>query len=58
MKSGTSQVGHVYKNWVDVASTVKTVFGFQEGAAKGYNPSKCGALSYNPQVAFCSGTKE
>jgi hypothetical protein len=37
---------------------VKTVFGFQEGAAKGYNPFKRGALSYNPQVAFCSETKE
>jgi len=58
MKSGALQVGHFYKTWIDVDSTVKTVFGFQEGAAKGYNPFKRGALSYNPQVAFCSETKE
>jgi hypothetical protein len=58
MKSGALQSGHFYKTWIDVDSTVKTVFGFQEGAAKGYNPFKRGALSYNPQVAFCSGTKE
>jgi hypothetical protein len=58
MKSGTLQVGHFYKTWIDVDSTVKTVFGFQEGATKGYNPFKRGALSYNPQVAFCNGTKE
>jgi hypothetical protein len=58
IKSGALQVGHFYKTWIDVDSTVKTVFGFQEGAAKGYNPFKRGALSYNPQVAFCSETKE
>jgi len=58
IKSGTLQVGHCYKAWIDVDSTVKTVFGFQEGAAKGYNPHKKGALSFNPQVAFCSATKE
>ena len=58
MKTGALQAGHFYKSWIDVDSTVKTVFGFQEGAAKGYNPFKRGALSYNPQVAFCSETKE
>tara|TARA_R110001592_G_scaffold362074_1_gene674814 strand:+ start:1662 stop:1919 length:258 start_codon:yes stop_codon:yes gene_type:complete len=30
MKSGTLQIGHFYKTWFDVDSTVKTVFGFQE----------------------------
>jgi len=34
------------------------VFGLQEGAAKGFNPHKKGAFSFNPQVAFCSATKE
>jgi hypothetical protein len=34
MMSGTLQVGHFYQSWIDVDSTVKTVFGFQEGAAK------------------------
>ena len=58
MKSGALQVGHFYHIWIDVDSTVKTVFGIQQGAAKGYNPFKRGALSYNPQVAFCSATKE
>ena len=58
MKTGALQAGHFYKSWIDVDSTVKTVFWFQEGAAKGYNPFKRGALSYNPQVAFCSETKE
>lgn len=58
IKSGALQVGHFYKTWIDVDSTVKTVFGTQEGAAKGYNPHKRGARSYNPQVAFCSATKE
>ena len=52
------QAGHFYKSWIDVDSTVKTVFGFQEGAAKGYNPFKRGALSYNPQVAFRNGPQK
>ena len=32
--------------------------GTQEGAAKGYNPKKKGALSYHPQLAFLAGSKE
>jgi len=43
---------------IDVDSTVKTVYGRQEGAAKGYNPHKKGALSYHPLLAFCTETKE
>lgn len=43
---------------VDIDSTVKTVFGNQEGAEKGYNPTAKGKLSYHPQLAFCSHTKE
>lgn len=58
LKSQKLKIGHFYRSWIDVDSTVKTVFGKQEGAAKGYNPHKRGALSYNPLVAFCSETKE
>ena len=44
--------------WVDVDSTVETVFGEQEGTAKGYNEHKRGALSYHPLLGFCAETKE
>lgn len=44
--------------WIDCDSTVKTVYGSQEGAEKGYNPHKRGALSYHPLLAFCVSTKE
>jgi hypothetical protein len=54
MTSGALQAGHFYKSWIDVDSTVNTIFGSQEGVAKGYNPFKRSALSYNPQVACCS----
>jgi hypothetical protein len=43
---------------VDVDSTVKTVYGSQQGSAKGYNPHKKGAMSYHPLLAFCADTKE
>jgi hypothetical protein len=35
---------------LDCDSTVSTVYGKQEGAAKGYNPEKKGALSYHPYI--------
>ena len=44
--------------WIDIDSTVKTVYGKQEGAEKGFNSHKKGALSYHPQLAFCAHTKE
>ena len=44
--------------WVDVDSTVKTVYGNQEGTAKGYNEHKRGARSYHPLLGFCAETKE
>jgi len=44
--------------WIDIDSTVKTVFGNQEGAVKGFNAKKKGALSYHPLLAFCAHTKE
>ncbi len=37
---------------------LRMVYGKQEGAAKGYNPEKKGALSYHPLIAFCCPTKE
>ena len=45
LRAGVSTVGAVREIWIDVDSTVKTVYGKQEGAAKGYNPEKKGAIS-------------
>ena len=42
---------------IDADSTVKTVYGNQEGAAKGFNSMKKGALSYHPLLAFASELK-
>jgi len=42
---------------IDCDSTVKTVYGNQQGAAKGYNPDKKGAKSYHPLLAFVSELK-
>jgi len=44
--------------WIDIDSSVKTVFGNQPGAEKGYNSTAKGKKSYHPQIAFCSMTKE
>lgn len=58
LRSGVSKVMAFQQLWIDVDSTVKTVYGHPEGAAKGYNPEKRGALSYHPLIAFCCATKE
>jgi len=42
---------------IDADSTVKTVYGHQQGAEKGYNPQKQGAKSYHPVLAFVSDLK-
>ena len=42
---------------IDCDSTVETVYGNQQGAAKGYNPVKKGAKSYHPLLAFVSELK-
>src|SRR3990172_6607769 len=42
---------------IDCDSTVETVYGKQQGAAKGYNPDKKGAYSYHPLLAFVSELK-
>ena len=57
-RGGVSKVGLNRVQWIDIDSTVDSVCGTQEGAAKGYNPKKKGALSYHPQLAFLSGSKE
>jgi hypothetical protein len=38
-------------------STEQTVYGHQQGAAKGYNPHKKGAKSYHPLLCFCTEMK-
>jgi len=43
---------------LDLDSSVRTVYGRQEGAAKGFNPTKKGAFSYHPLLAFLNSTKE
>jgi hypothetical protein len=57
-RAGVSKVGLNPVQWIDVDSTVDSVCGTQEGAAKGYNPKNKGALSYHPQLAFLAGSKE
>lgn len=57
-RAGVSKVGLNPIQWIDIDSTVDSVCGSQEGAAKGYNPKKRGALSYHPQLAFLAGSKE
>ena len=42
---------------LDCDSTVKLVYGNQQGAAKGFNPYKRGAKSYHPILAFISEKK-
>lgn len=43
---------------IDCDSTVKTLYGNQEGARVGYNPHKKGARSYHPLLAFLNSTRE
>jgi hypothetical protein len=42
---------------IDIDSSVVNVEGYQEGAAKGYNPKKPGNPCYNIQFAFCDEIK-
>jgi hypothetical protein len=51
------------RNWIgsvtlDLDSTVQTVYGNQEGASKGYNPTDPGKKSYHPLLAFIAETSE
>ena len=43
---------------LDLDSTVRTVYGNQEGTGKGYNPHKKGARSYHPLMGFLNSTRE
>lgn len=43
---------------LDLDSTVRGVYGSQEGAAKGYNPKKRGQKSYHPLLCFIAETRE
>lgn len=42
---------------LDLDSTVMTRYGVQEGAARGYNPSKRGRVSHHPLMAFVADTR-
>lgn len=44
--------------WIDVDSTVRGVYGDQEGSEVGYNPKKKGQKSYQYLMAFVGETKE
>ena len=58
LRCGKSKIGAMPCRVVDVDSTVKTVYGSQQGTAKGFNSHKRGAKSYHPLLAFCAETKE
>ena len=46
------------RQWIDFDSTVKGVYGQQEGARPGYNPAKRGQASYHPLLSFDAASKE
>jgi len=58
MQQGMTYFWGLRTMWIDIDSTVVSVFGKQEGAEKGYNPEHKGRLSYHPLLAFCAHTKE
>ena len=58
LRQGSSMVGVLPRIVIDVDSTVKTVYGNQQGTSVGYNPHRHGAASYHPILAFCAETKE
>lgn len=43
---------------IDMDSSVRTVYGNQQGAGKGFNDKKKGAKSYHPLMAFLNSTRE
>ena len=54
---GYEQAGGERK-WIDFDSTVKGVYGCQEGAEVGFNPGKKGQPSYHPLLSFDAASKE
>jgi hypothetical protein len=47
-----------FSDIMDLDSTALTVYGNQQGARKGYNPTKRGKKSYHPLMAFLDSTRE
>ena len=43
---------------LDLDSTVKTIYGRQQGAKKGFNPRYPGKRSYHPLIVFIAETGE
>jgi len=41
-----------YNFALDIGPSVTTRYGVQEGAKKGYNPTKTGRVSHHPLIAF------
>jgi hypothetical protein len=58
LRLGSSMVRASPRIVIDVDSTVKTVYGNQQGVSVGYNAHKSGAASYHPLLAFYAETKE
>jgi len=54
---GTSKVAALQTLWIDVDSTAKTVYGKQEGAAKGYNTHKKEGVLLSSSVSFLHAYK-
>lgn len=54
----SAQIFPSQRQIVDIDSSVKGVYGSQEGAAIGYNDKKKGQKSYHPILAFLKSTKE
>jgi len=49
---------HIRSDILDIDSSVRTVYGHQEGASKGFNSSHRGRKSYHPLLAFLGSTRE
>lgn len=47
----------IESDWLSFDSTLVTRYGEQEGAKKGYNPSKKGRPSHHPLLAFLNGSR-
>ena len=47
----------IESDWLSFDSTVITRYGEQEGAERGYNPTKRGRPSHHPLLAFLNGSK-
>ena len=55
--SGLIPWGTIGEDWLTFDSTVLVRFGAQEGAKKGYNPTKHGRPSHSPLFAFLNRSK-